>query len=49
MPQNLAAMGLSRDIIPAMSKAAMADHSTPTNPRAMTEAGFTELFERSFG
>jgi hypothetical protein len=49
MPKNLAEMGLSRDIIPAMSKAAMADHSTPTNPREMTEAGFTELFEASFG
>lgn len=49
LPKNLTDMGLSRDIIPAMSKAAMADHSTPTNPREMTEAGFTELFERSFG
>ena len=48
LPGNLAEMGLTRDIIPAMSKAAMADHSTPTNPREMTEAGFTELFERSF-
>ena len=49
MPKSLAEMGLSRDIIPAMSKAAMADHSTPTNPREMTEEGFTELFEASFG
>ncbi|HKJ62938.1 MAG TPA: iron-containing alcohol dehydrogenase [Hyphomicrobiales bacterium] len=48
LPKSLAEMGLPRDIIPAMSKAAMADHSTPTNPRAMTEAGFIELFERSF-
>jgi hypothetical protein len=49
MPSNLAEMGLSRDIIPAMSEAAMADHSTPTNPREMTLEGFRELFDRAYG
>lgn len=48
MPVSLTAMGLTPDIIPEMCKAAMADHSTPTNPRAMTEDGFRDLFERSF-
>jgi alcohol dehydrogenase class IV len=48
MPSNLTEMGLSPDIIPAMCKAAMLDHSTPTNPREMTEQGFKDLFERAF-
>ncbi len=49
MPASLAEMGLPRGIIPGMATAAMADHSTPTNPREMTEDGFIELFESAFG
>jgi alcohol dehydrogenase class IV len=37
MQRSLSAMGVERQIDPAMAAAALADHSTATNPRPVTK------------
>ena len=37
MPRSLSAMGVERQIVPAMAAAALDDHSTATNPRPVTK------------
>lgn len=44
LPTSLAGMGVTEDILPAMVKGALADHSTATNPRTCGEHDFHYLF-----
>jgi 4-hydroxybutyrate dehydrogenase len=48
MPKTLGAMGVPSQVIPAMAKAALADHSTATNPRPLTEGDLAGLLEEVF-
>lgn len=43
MPQGLAALGVPTQILPTVAAAALADHSTATNPRPVTEDDFRQL------
>jgi alcohol dehydrogenase class IV len=43
LPKSLSGMGVERQIVPAMAAAALADHSTATNPRPLTEEDFAQL------
>lgn len=45
LPANLKAMGVPRSVFPRMVEGAMADHSTPSNPRPPTAADYAKLFE----
>jgi alcohol dehydrogenase class IV len=45
LPSNLKAMGVPRSVFPRMVEGAMADHSTPSNPRPPTAADYAKLFE----
>lgn len=48
LPRSLQAMGVPRDLLPLMVAGAMADHSTATNPRPLTESDFSRLLEDGF-
>jgi 4-hydroxybutyrate dehydrogenase len=48
LPPSLKAMGVPRDVLPRMVAGAMADHSTPTNPRPLTEQDFSRLFDEAY-
>ncbi|MFN8828343.1 MAG: iron-containing alcohol dehydrogenase [Labrys sp. (in: a-proteobacteria)] len=48
LPTSLSAMGLTRDVFEAIAAGALADHSTPTNPRKATAADFLALLEAAF-
>jgi 4-hydroxybutyrate dehydrogenase len=48
LPPSLQAMGVPRDVLPRMVAGAMADHSTPTNPRPLTQRDFSRLFEEAY-
>lgn len=49
MPPSLSAMGLSRNVIPAIAEAATKDHSSATNPREASAADYAAMLEASFG
>lgn len=49
MPASLSAMGLPRDVIPAIAEAATKDHSSATNPREASAADYAAMLEASFG
>jgi alcohol dehydrogenase class IV len=48
LPPSLKAMGVPRELLPRMVAGAMADHSTATNPRPLTEDDFSRLFAEAF-
>jgi alcohol dehydrogenase class IV len=48
LPASLSAMGVPRQVLPAMASAALADHSTATNPRPLAEDDFARLLAESF-
>ena len=48
LPASLSAMGAPRETFDAMAKAALADHSTATNPRPASEADFRALLEAAW-
>ena len=41
-------MGVPRQVLPAMAAAALADHSTATNPRPLGQDDFARLLAESF-
>jgi alcohol dehydrogenase class IV len=43
MPKTLTEMGVPTQVFPSVAAAAKADHSTATNPRAVSESEFEEL------
>ncbi|WP_449256409.1 iron-containing alcohol dehydrogenase [Bosea sp. (in: a-proteobacteria)] len=49
MPGSLSAMGVPRDVLPAIAEAAVLDHSSATNPRPATAADYARILEESFG
>lgn len=49
MPPSLSAMGLPRNVIPAIAEAATKDHSSATNPREANAADYAAMLEASFG
>jgi alcohol dehydrogenase class IV len=49
MPGSLSAMGVPRDVIPAIAEAAVRDHSSATNPRPATAADYARMMQESFG
>lgn len=49
MPGSLSAMGVPRDVIPAIAEAAVQDHSSATNPRPATAVDYARILEESFG
>jgi alcohol dehydrogenase class IV len=49
MPRSLSAMGVPRDVIPAIAEAAVQDHSSATNPRPATAVDYARILEESFG
>jgi 4-hydroxybutyrate dehydrogenase len=48
LPRSLSDMGLTRDVFDAMANAALADHSTATNPRPVAAEDFRRLLEEAF-
>lgn len=48
LPHCLGAMGVTRDMLPAVARNAVADHSTATNPRPAAEADYLRLLEDAF-
>jgi alcohol dehydrogenase class IV len=49
LPASLSTMGAPRETFDAMAKAALADHSTATNPRPASEADFRALLDAAWG
>ncbi|KUL95429.1 4-hydroxybutyrate dehydrogenase [Bosea sp. WAO] len=49
MPASLSAMGVPREVLPAIAEAAVKDHSSATNPRAATAADYEAMLVASFG
>lgn len=47
LPRSLAAMGVTREMVPRMVEGAMKDHSTATNPRPLGREDFESLFEEA--
>jgi 4-hydroxybutyrate dehydrogenase len=48
LPKSLREMGVPRDVFPTMAKAAVADHSTATNPRPANEDDFAALLTAAY-
>jgi len=48
LPANLTEMGVPRSVVPAISEAAVKDHSTASNPRPATAADYAAMLEASF-
>ena len=48
LPAGLGAMGVPAEVIPAMVKGALADHSTATNPRTLHTEDFERLFSEAW-
>jgi len=48
MPAGLAAMGVPRDVLPAIAEAAARDHCHVTNPRTASVADYAALLEESY-
>ena len=49
LPANLREMGVDDDVIPAMVKGALADHTSATNPRPPVAADYEALFAQAMG
>jgi alcohol dehydrogenase class IV len=49
MPSTLRELGVSADVVGRIVAGAMADHSTPTNPRPLTEQDAAALFLEALG
>ena len=49
LPADLRSMGVTDEMIPPLVPQAMADHTTATNPRPLSEADYTGLFEEAMG
>ncbi|MEO8188406.1 MAG: iron-containing alcohol dehydrogenase [Burkholderiaceae bacterium] len=49
LPRTLRAMGVTEDMLPRMIDGALKDHSTATNPRAVTREDFEQLFAQAMG
>lgn len=49
MPASLSAMGVPREVLPAIAEAAVKDHSSATNPRSATAADYEAMLVASFG
>lgn len=49
LPATLAAMGVKREVLPAIAAAATKDHCHPTNPREASEADYLALLEAAYG
>jgi len=47
LPKSLSAMGVTREIIPAMVEGALKDHSSASNPRPLSKKDFEMLFEEA--
>ena len=47
LPKSLSAMGVTREIIPAMVEGALKDHSSASNPRPLNKNDFEMLFEEA--
>jgi alcohol dehydrogenase class IV len=48
LPASLSEVGVSRDVLPAMAATAVADHSTATNPRPLSQDDFVRLLSQAF-
>lgn len=48
LPAGLGAMGLSRELLPAIAQAALKDHCHATNPRAASAEDYLRILEESF-
>ncbi|MGL4497402.1 MAG: hypothetical protein ACRCUX_16445 [Beijerinckiaceae bacterium] len=48
MPKTLSEMGVPRQVLPAIAKAAMLDHTHATNARLATEADYARMLEAAF-
>lgn len=48
MPASLSAMGLPRQVIPAIARAAVEDHSSATNPRPASAEDYARLLEEAY-
>jgi alcohol dehydrogenase class IV len=48
LPDGLAAMGVPRDVLPAVAEAATHDHCHATNPRRASVADYVALLEESY-
>ena len=48
LPGGLGAMGVPKSSLPAMIDGAMKDHSTATNPRAVSREDFARLFDEAW-
>ena len=49
LPANLREMGVTEDVLPRMVEGAVADHSTPSNPRPADAADYERLFVEAMG
>ena len=49
MPASLSAMGVPREVLPAIAEAAIKDHSSATNPRSATASDYEAMLVASFG
>mgnify|MGYP001275731777 CR=1 FL=1 len=49
LPVTLGAMGVKREVLPAIAAAALKDHCHPTNPRAASESDYLALLEAAYG
>lgn len=47
LPATLGAMGVGREVLPAIAAAALKDHCHPSNPREASEADYRALLETS--
>ena len=48
LPPSLKAMGVPKSVFPRMVEGAMADHSTPSNPRKPTPEDYAALFDEAW-
>ncbi len=48
LPATLGAMGVPREVLPAVAAQAVLDHSTATNPRPVDEAAYLSLLDAAF-
>jgi len=49
LPPGLRAIGVTEEMLPAMVKGAVADHSSASNPRPATAEDYRRLFEEAMG
>ena len=47
LPPGLKAMGVKESMVPALSEAAMQDHSTLTNQRPLDKTAYARLFREA--